>query len=67
MANWTILSIENIKFTDNEGTEHIIPTKPVYTYKGNVYVSEKERDKAVKNDKNILKINNENPLLCKRS
>ena len=63
MANWTILSIENIKFTDNKGAEHTIPAKPVYTYNGNVYVSEKERDKAVKNDKNILKVNNENPLL----
>ena len=37
--------------------------KPVYTYKGNVYVSEEERDEAVKNDKNILKVNNKNPLL----
>ena len=63
MANWTLLSIENIKFTDNKGTEHTTPTKPIYTYKGNVYVSEKERGKAVKNDKKILKVNNKNPLL----
>ena len=55
MANWTVLSIENIKFTDNKGAEHTIPARPVYTYNGNVYVSEEERDKAVKN--------NENPLL----